>query len=93
MAKTGKMVVVENSNGRMAGVRLRARPNPTSPIVANVPVGISLEHLQTMEDWAEVQYGAISGWLEVAYLKGLPKAAEVTLEDKVAILWRDYLKG
>jgi uncharacterized protein YgiM (DUF1202 family) len=84
-------------------VNLRARPTLTSVVLAYVPVGSLVKRTgkDVQNGWVEVVYKNRVGWMLSTFLTndihGQEDSAEApntpfTLEQKVEILWRQYLK-
>lgn len=86
-----KAIVIAETGG---SVRMRARPNNTSVILANIPLDTEIDVLQQSGEWSEIKYQGMLGWMMSRFLKAaagdIGTPGEPTLEQKVAILWRAY---
>ena len=80
----GKAIVVAVSGNT---VRMRAEANSTSAVVALIPVGVTIEIMKSAGDWQNIRYEGLAGWMMTAFLKGADQPNELTMAQKVDILW------
>jgi hypothetical protein len=50
-------------------VRMRADATPDSEVLAEIPAGTVLEYTDTLNDWDEVTFGGLTGWVSDALVR------------------------
>ena len=80
----GKAVVVAKTG---TTVRMREQANGTSTVIAHVPLGTIVDVMESTGDWQKIRNGSVVGWMMTAFLKGADAPPELTMAEKVDILW------
>lgn len=92
-ATTGGIGIVTATTGKT--VRLRAKPYKTAVILEKVPIDAAVRILSEEGSWLQVQHQGKTGWMMKEFVRksqvAVDARTDLTLEQKVDILWAEHL--
>ena len=71
------MIMFVNTTNK-GNLNMRAEPSLTAKVLAQIPYGTKLEIIHTTNDWSEIEYNGLKGYVMNKFLK---ESSNISKED------------